>query len=186
MNLYRGVRVNGVFKELEIVGERALGSLKKFMLTLIAVSVLLAAIAVFSSFFLVLSDSNLTLILSLLALLAVMPIIGVFLVFLAMKKLFVTYIGIIIQRSSESLQTVEKPGEIAPETKLPRQALATASSAPPQYQKKPQLSRTAVNGEVKVTTSESSVVEKKCPYCGRMLPYGDVHVACPYCGRRLK
>ncbi|MEM1508925.1 MAG: hypothetical protein QW291_04810 [Thermofilaceae archaeon] len=175
-----------MFKELEIVGKRALGNLKKFMLILITASILLAVIIVFSSFFLVLSDSNLTLILSLLALLSVIPVIGILLVFLAMKKLFVIYVGIIIQRSSESLQIVERPEEITPETKLPRQALATSSSAPPQYQKKPQHSRTAVNSEIKVTTSESSVVEKKCPYCGRTLPYGDVHVACPYCGRRLK
>lgn len=28
--------------------------------------------------------------------------------------------------------------------------------------------------------------EKKCPYCGRMLPFGDIHTLCPYCGRRLR
>ena len=28
--------------------------------------------------------------------------------------------------------------------------------------------------------------KRKCPYCGRELPFGDVHIVCPYCGRRLK
>ncbi len=28
--------------------------------------------------------------------------------------------------------------------------------------------------------------KKTCPFCGRELPFGDIHVICPYCGRRLK
>lgn len=31
-----------------------------------------------------------------------------------------------------------------------------------------------------------AVTKKTCPFCGRELPYGDVHVICPFCGRRLK
>jgi|GEM_PF-1603832 len=27
---------------------------------------------------------------------------------------------------------------------------------------------------------------KRCPYCGGVLPLGDVHVFCPHCGKRLK
>lgn len=29
-------------------------------------------------------------------------------------------------------------------------------------------------------------VQKKCPFCGRTLPFGDIHTICPYCGRRLR
>lgn len=29
-------------------------------------------------------------------------------------------------------------------------------------------------------------LKKKCPYCERELPYGDIHIICPFCGRRLK
>lgn len=28
--------------------------------------------------------------------------------------------------------------------------------------------------------------EKKCPYCGRTLPFGDIHTICPFCGRRIR
>jgi len=28
--------------------------------------------------------------------------------------------------------------------------------------------------------------KKKCPFCGRVLPFGDVHTVCPFCGKRLK
>lgn len=31
-----------------------------------------------------------------------------------------------------------------------------------------------------------ATTEKKCPFCGRVLPFGDVHTICPYCGRRLR
>lgn len=34
--------------------------------------------------------------------------------------------------------------------------------------------------------SQQTGGKKKCPYCGRELPYGDLHVICPFCGRRLK
>jgi len=33
---------------------------------------------------------------------------------------------------------------------------------------------------------QSKSMKKVCPYCGRELPYGDIHIVCPYCGRRLK
>jgi len=33
---------------------------------------------------------------------------------------------------------------------------------------------------------QSKNAKKVCPYCGRELPYGDIHIVCPYCGRRLK
>ncbi len=37
-----------------------------------------------------------------------------------------------------------------------------------------------------VPSQPASSGKKVCPYCGRELPYGDLHVICPYCGRRLK
>ncbi len=169
-----------MFEELDVVGKRALSSLKKCMLTLLAASVSLTAITVFSLLLLAPFDSKLVLIYSLLALLAVIPMAGIFLVFLAVRKLFIVYTGILLQRSGELPRTVERAEEIAHEAKPPRPALVAAGSAPLQYQKKTQLS---------IDSPESSLagkIEKKCPYCGRVLPYGDVHVACPYCGRRLK
>jgi hypothetical protein len=27
---------------------------------------------------------------------------------------------------------------------------------------------------------------KRCPHCGRELPYGDLHIICPYCGKYLR
>ena len=34
---------------------------------------------------------------------------------------------------------------------------------------------------------EPSVTRGKvCPYCGRELPLGDIHVFCPFCGKKLK
>ncbi len=38
----------------------------------------------------------------------------------------------------------------------------------------------------KTTTAKQSETKKVCPYCGRELPYGDIHIICPYCGHRLK
>ncbi len=28
--------------------------------------------------------------------------------------------------------------------------------------------------------------ERRCPYCNRVLPFGDIHTICPYCGKRLR
>lgn len=169
-----------MFEELEIVGKRALNSLKKCMITLLAASVSLAAIVVFSLFLPAPFDSKLVLIYSLLALLTVIPVAGIFLIFLAVRKLFIVYSGILLQRSGELLQREGRAEEVANEAKPPRPALITATSASLQPQRKTQLSR---------DSPENSLVrkiEKKCPYCGRLLPYGDIHVVCPYCGRRLK
>ena len=38
----------------------------------------------------------------------------------------------------------------------------------------------------KTTITKQTENKKVCPYCGRELPYGDIHIICPYCGHRLK
>ena len=38
----------------------------------------------------------------------------------------------------------------------------------------------------KQLSSKEKSGKKTCPYCGRELPYGDIHIICPYCGHRLK
>ncbi|MCD6357167.1 MAG: hypothetical protein J7L75_01155 [Thermoproteales archaeon] len=44
----------------------------------------------------------------------------------------------------------------------------------------------ALKAVVKAAEGSAGEGRKKCPYCGRELPFGDVHIICPYCGRRLK
>ena len=41
--------------------------------------------------------------------------------------------------------------------------------------------------QVSEVPREPSVTRGKvCPYCGRELPLGDIHVFCPFCGKKLK
>lgn len=76
----------------------------------------------------------------------------------------------------------------------PRQARGTAL-AQARVEGKERVSAEVLGGreaEVRAGRAAEEVAEaevegkRKCPYCGRELPFGDVHIVCPYCGRRLK
>lgn len=54
----------------------------------------------------------------------------------------------------------------------------------PAVKPKPPVKTPPVKVQQPSTSSDSG--KKRCPYCGRELPYGDLHVICPFCGRRLK
>ena len=74
----------------------------------------------------------------------------------------------------------------------PRQARGTALA---RVEGEERVSAEVLGGreaEVRAGRAAEEVAEaevegkRKCPYCGRELPFGDVHIVCPYCGRRLK
>lgn len=64
------------------------------------------------------------------------------------------------------------------------------SVSPPMVSAQPPVKPQQPIKAPQITTSQPSIPstsgKKKCPYCGRELPYGDLHVICPFCGRRLK
>ena len=65
------------------------------------------------------------------------------------------------------------------ERKAAARAAATALAKPSSPQSVARLP--ASRGRIRTQS-----VEKKCPRCGKVLPFGDVHVICPFCGHRLK
>ena len=64
-----------------------------------------------------------------------------------------------------------------------QRAVQPSVPQPQRVQPQPQPTAPVAQPQPRPTPSVSS---KKCPYCGRVLPFGDLHTVCPYCGRRLK
>ena len=82
------------------------------------------------------------------------------------------------------------PAPAAPVAQVPK-PVRTPVSVAAKTRKVPLLSRAkkveAAPAPVTPTPPAPVAITKKtCPFCGRELPYGDVHVICPFCGRRLK
>jgi hypothetical protein len=75
------------------------------------------------------------------------------------------------QKTYRTLQVEQKPPlEIAePGIQATRRQQTYLTQAPPQAEQ---------------GGPGSSV--KRCPYCGRELPYGDLHIMCPFCGKFLR
>lgn len=87
--------------------------------------------------------------------------------------------------------------ELMKTTQPPSVKVEEVSEAPPLQQAAPTARRmvappslrAAVEGATPVKQAEvrqPSRSEKRCPYCGRVLPFGDIHTICPYCGKRLR
>lgn len=94
----------------------------------------------------------------------------------AVQRLLAAYVAVILverERGVEGVETAAAPAHAAA-------AVAAHQLARPGASPAAQAER-AAKSEPKIVA-----VRKKCPYCNRDLPYGDVHVVCPYCGRRLK
>lgn len=76
----------------------------------------------------------------------------------------------------------------APPPSAPRQVQPQPPPSPqPTTPPKPVTPKPVVPTTMPTAPSFPSETEKKrCPYCGRVLPFGELHTVCPYCGRRLK
>ncbi len=91
-------------------------------------------------------------------------------------------------RPAEPVIEIEEATELAERNIQP---VKPAISAPQPLKPSPPMPRETIpqtpQPVQKVMPPASKPGGKKvCPYCGRELPYGDLHVICPYCGRRLK
>gem|GEM_PF-924269 len=98
----------------------------------------------------------------------------------AMQRLLTVYIALALYGpSSKSLEA--KPAFPA------REEGATVAVQPMPRTAKPAAEQSVASAQRATTAQRAAVGEKKtCPYCHRVLPFGDVHIVCPYCGRRLK
>lgn len=81
----------------------------------------------------------------------------------------------------------------------PKPLLTTTPQPQPQLVRRPTETTTPQRGEPLLTRPPVRAIElpppspveenaetKRCPYCGRELPYGDLHIICPFCGRALR
>jgi len=61
-------------------------------------------------------------------------------------------------------------------------------AAPPVASRAGVVARAVESGAVAEAIAPPRVAEerKTCPYCGKELPFGDVHIYCPFCGKKLK
>ena len=77
-------------------------------------------------------------------------------------------------------ETIQQP-QLRPSTSHPSAAVPrqTQPTAPQQITPKPYTTPS-------MPPAKPQIEKKRCPYCGRELPFGDLHTVCPYCGRRLK
>lgn len=99
-------------------------------------------------------------------------------VLLAAQRMLAVYLALVLHRlSAKAPETAESA------LSTQEQEVALAPQPPPRSPKTPVERPAAVAQSLpRAAVSE----KKKCPYCGRVLPFGDVHVVCPYCGRKLK
>lgn len=93
----------------------------------------------------------------------------------AMQRLLAVYVALVLYGLNSKTLEVAEPAPPIRER-----------AAAPAPQPVPRAVKPAVEQPVAVTQRAAVSEKKKCPYCGRVLPFGDVHVVCPYCGRRLK
>ena len=75
------------------------------------------------------------------------------------------------------------PRQVTPQVQPAQRAVQPSASQPQRVQPQPRPTAPVAQPQPQPAPSVSS---KKCPYCGRVLPFGDLHTVCPYCGRRLK
>lgn len=61
-------------------------------------------------------------------------------------------------------------------------------AAPPIASRVGVVARAVESGAAAEAVAPPRVAEerKTCPYCGKELPFGDVHIYCPFCGKKLK
>jgi len=109
--------------------------------------------------------------------------------FMAMAIYVKAYSFYLYSRLFDLLSTITTPvTEYGKERELAAvqpTALQTVRPAPEVTKPRPRPTKSpsipAVPREVSARTSG-----KICPYCGRELPLGDIHVFCPFCGKKLK
>ena len=102
----------------------------------------------------------------------------------AVRELVTVEIVMTLYELTKPTQPTPAKAEESSEAQLVPQATPTARRAvatPPV--------RVGAEGATPVKQTEVKQIgkgEKKCPYCGRVLPFGDIHTICPYCGKRLR
>jgi len=93
----------------------------------------------------------------------------------AAKRLLAAYITLVLHEISS--KPLERARELIPTTRA-QETVITQQPSKPESMVQP--------APAVLSTPRTTTEKKKCPYCGRPLPFGDVHIVCPYCGRRLK
>jgi len=82
------------------------------------------------------------------------------------------------------------PTPAPPRVVRSREAVKEAEAIPPvevtETQPAPAASKPSEEAARPVETGVQATTGVVCPNCGRVLPYGDIHVLCPYCGYRIK
>ncbi|HFC49337.1 MAG TPA: hypothetical protein ENJ59_01245 [Thermofilum sp.] len=78
-----------------------------------------------------------------------------------------------------SRETIQQPPLRTPSVQQPATTIPRQPSPPQPTPSKPFAAPS-------ISPPATQTEKKRCPYCGRELPFGDLHTVCPYCGRRLK
>jgi len=168
------------FERLDKIGGRALSS---YIYTLIALAVTssIAAASLAYSFYALGGGSQnglditlLQVFAALFASLAASASVAIATLYAA-KRLLAAYITLVLHEISG--KPPETAAELIPATRAQETVIAPQPFKP---------ESTVQPAPAVMSTPRTMTEKKKCPYCGRPLPFGDVHVVCPYCGRRLK
>lgn len=102
----------------------------------------------------------------------VMGVVSSILLLLATRRLLVVFTALVLREihPKVAVETVQTTTETQVQELISAQQPTRPLSLKPTETKAVKIPQT----------------EKKCPQCGRTLPYGNVHIVCPYCGRRLR
>jgi len=168
------------FEQLNKIGGRALSSYTYTLITLAATSSIAAAFLAYSVYALGGGSQNsldialLQVFAALFASLAASASVAIATLYAA-KRLLAAYVTLVLHEMGS--KPLEPATERIPATRTQEAVIAQQPSKPESI---------AQPAPAVLSTPRTMTEKKKCPYCGRPLPFGDVHVVCPYCGRRLK
>jgi hypothetical protein len=168
------------FERLNKIGGRALSSYTYTLIALAVTSSMAAALLAYSVYALGGGNQNaldvalLQVFAALFASLAASASVAIATLYAA-KRLLAAYVTLVLHEIGA--KPPETATELIPAARAQETVIAQQPSKP----------ESVVQPAPAVLSTPRTVTEKKkCPYCGRPLPFGDVHVVCPYCGRRLK
>lgn len=164
-------------ERFEKVGQKVLGKYILILLVLLIVPAVLAAIIALGF-----NLSGLQAQAIALGVLSAAMALSTVVALLAINRVLAATLVMVVREIAHAAQATEGEEALAPaRVRVSGQVREAAALEGPARTVKPGSER----AERKPTAATVSA-EKKCPYCGRTLPFGDIHTLCPYCGRRLR
>jgi len=116
-----------------------------------------------------------------LVLVALTSVASTIIALMALKRILAATLVMVVHELSHATRVASEEAPVPAKARKSEQAREAVALETPLRTVRPSPDR--VERKAPTTTVP---VQKKCPFCGRTLPFGDIHTICPYCGRRLR